>query len=255
MKIFLFESAKYCFIILISIIYFKIIEFVERKKGTSQNIIIFLTLFIAFIGYIIYCINIVGYENVGSYILKKIFSNIWEKIRAFFKLILAFFFIYLCIDIKNFIKNKSKIFAIFFVMILLPIIGAFIKYGKKHIYFAIDSEIPKIQLFGLVLLFAFFGVITSIMLWFSKKFENKRDFVFLTLLTIKIYILAYFLDVYGLNFVTTKIANFIGVVILVLIALSVFLGSGSKSRSKCSGCPDEYLCTNKFGYHCPNNRF
>lgn len=80
--------------------------------------------------------------------------------------------------------------------------------------------------------------------------------MFLIFLILDIYVLSYFLDVYGVLYVTKIITKVIGSIVVVFIALSFLLGDGGSKRKKgrCAGCPDEHSCTSKFGAHCPRSR-
>ncbi|MGF6906804.1 hypothetical protein [Fusobacterium sp. PH5-44] len=259
MKESLFEALKYMGAAALFAIYLVSLDLLKEKKNISRRLSVFITIIVSLIIYIIYCVSNVGYENVGSYILGKVFSNIGSKIIMMLKFMVAAIFVAGIYSLKHLfklVKEKPKVYAAFFLLLAAPFGYAFIRYGGEHIYNSLNVEILKYTFIDFFAIFCFLSAIVGLEHWISLKFHDKKDYILLSFIIADIYLISYCTDVYGFSSVLRNIIKFIVILVIAPLVFGFLFGGsgGKKNRSKCSGCPDEYSCTSKLGVHCPRSR-
>ena len=260
MNEFLVEAGKYLGTALIFCLYLNGLDILKKKKGASSGIITFFIITTALILYVIYTGKHVGYENISSHILKKMFSNVGKKIIIVLKFIMALYCVLSLSVLKNvfkYAKFKPKTFLVFSLITSVPIIYSFSKYGVNHMYHVLEEAINQGMTFTyLMFLFFAFVIIIVVELWLASKFKYG-DLVFLSLFTLGMYAIVYFLDVYGFSRVSSNFIVIIPVAIGLFMLSTIFFvlpyqDSARRKSFLCRGCSDESICSDRLNYfRCP----
>lgn len=177
MKESLFEALKYMGAATLFVIYLVLLDLLKEKKNISSKLVVFATIAISLLGYIIYCVNIVGFDNVGSYIWNIATSNIGRKIITIIKFAIAFCIVgglYFLKDLPKLVRKNPKSYTLFFILSPIPLVYALIKYGVNHLYSALEEVSVKYSFLDGFVIFFLLATIIALEKKVASKLKKQK---------------------------------------------------------------------------------